>query len=141
MTVSEFKSKSNPNPTQADGSFHWSCLKPRPTSLILDYAEGKDPNIEYWQNEIFTEISSSDGVINYFNDFENQYVLILQRGVDPYSPLYENTYSLGNIFGFSNINSIKITTNTRLNIPIQPTQNYSIQEVKNANEVLFDSTF
>lgn len=144
MTISEFKNKNKNksiNPGN-DVSFMWECLKPRSTQLFIDYAEGKDPNTFQWQNEIFSKISSGDdGVINYFNEFENQYVLILQRGVDPYSPLYENTYSLGNIFGFSDINSIKITTNARLNIPIQPTQNYSIQEISNANEVLFDSYF
>ena len=144
MTISEFKNK-NKNKSENPGndvSFMWECLKPRSTQLFIDHAEGKDPNTFYWENHIFSEVASGDdGVINYFNDFENQYVLILQRGVDPYSPLYENTYSLGNIFGFSDIDAIKITTNARLNIPIQPTQNYSIQEISNANEVLFDSYF
>ena len=147
MTVSEFNEKSN-KLQNVSGSFANSCLKSESTELIFDYdLEGilnlqeKKFRMLIWQNDIFRTIATSKGVIEYFNDFENQYVLILQRGVDPYSPLYENTYSLGNIFGFSDINSIKITTNARLNIPIQPTQNYSIQEISNANEVLFDSYF
>ena len=55
-----------------------------------------------------------------FNNFDNQYVLILQRGVDPYSPKYQNKYNLGLIFG-STIDDPKyiITASTKLNIPIQ----------------------
>ena len=55
-----------------------------------------------------------------FSDIENQYILILQRGVDPYSPKYTNEYRLGRIFG-KNIDDsdLIITAQTRLNIPIQ----------------------
>jgi hypothetical protein len=55
-----------------------------------------------------------------FSDIENQYILILQRGVDPYSPKYVNEYRLGRIFG-KNIddNEFTFTAQTRLNIPIQ----------------------
>jgi hypothetical protein len=141
MTVSEFKSKSNQNSTLADGSFNWQCLRPRSTELIFDFAEGKNPNLSRWQDEIFSEISKNDGIINYFNDIDNQYVLILQRGVDPYSPLYENTYNLGKIFGFANTNQISIKTNTRLNIPIQPLETYSVQQTNVSNEIMFDSYF
>lgn len=55
-----------------------------------------------------------------FSDIENQYILILQRGVDPYSPKYTNEYRLGSIFG-KNIDDSELTftAQTRLNIPIQ----------------------
>jgi hypothetical protein len=58
--------------------------------------------------------------LNAFSDIENQYILILQRGVDPYSPKYTNEYRLGRIFG-KNIDDtgLTITAQTRLNIPIQ----------------------
>jgi len=58
--------------------------------------------------------------IDYYNDIGDQYILILQRGVDPYSPKYVNKYGLGVIFG-STIDDPKfiVTGNTRTNIPIQ----------------------
>lgn len=60
----------------------------------------------------------------YFEGFMNQYVLILQRGVDPYSPLFENKYNLGVLFG-SNYNnqSFDFKVKTRINVPIQPRYN------------------
>jgi hypothetical protein len=62
-----------------------------------------------------------------FSDIENQYILILQRGVDPYSPKYTNEYRLGRLFG-KNIDDtdLTITAQTRLNIPIQKLTQTSI---------------
>jgi hypothetical protein len=59
---------------------------------------------------------------DYFNDFENQYVTILQRGVDPYSPLYVNKFGVGKLFGFTdnNVAGLTFTASTRINTPIQP---------------------
>jgi hypothetical protein len=54
-----------------------------------------------------------------FENFDQQYILILQRGVDPYSPLYKNKYGIGKILGLPNEDDIQVVTNTRLNIPIQ----------------------
>ena len=58
--------------------------------------------------------------LSVLENVDNQYVLILQRGVDPYSPMYENEYKLGRLFG-KNIDdpNLTITASTRLNIPIQ----------------------
>jgi hypothetical protein len=58
--------------------------------------------------------------LSVFDDIDNQYILILQRGVDPYSPKYTNEYKLGRIFG-KNIDdsNFTITAQTRTNIPIQ----------------------
>ena len=61
-----------------------------------------------------------------FNDFENQYVTILQRGVDPYSPLYVNKFGVGKLFGFTDNNDITFTATTRINTPIQPLPNGGI---------------
>ncbi len=62
-----------------------------------------------------------------FSDIENQFILILQRGVDPYSPKYTNEYRLGRLFG-KNIDDedLTITAQTRLNIPIQKLTQTSI---------------
>lgn len=56
----------------------------------------------------------------FFEAGEDQYILVLQRGVDPYSPKYVNEYSIGEIFG-TNENDVNwtFTAETRLNIPIQ----------------------
>lgn len=81
---------------------------------------------------------------DYFEDFNNQYILILQRGVDPYSPKYTNEYSVGAIFG-STINDPKFTftAQTRLNIPIQKLVNntISVQSFANQNEIFYQSYF
>jgi hypothetical protein len=81
---------------------------------------------------------------DYFDDFNNQYILILQRGVDPYSPKYANEYKLGSIFG-STIDDPKFTftAQTRLNIPIQKLTNNSItvQSFANQSEIFYQSYF
>lgn len=78
-----------------------------------------------------------------YDDFENQYVVILQRGVDPYSPKFNNKYNLGLIFG-STIDDPKyvITATTKLNIPIQKlaTSSISVQRF-NQNEMFYPSYF
>lgn len=63
-------------------------------------------------------------IANFFEEFQSQYVLILQRGVDPYSPLLNNKYNLGVLFG-SNYNdpNFDFTIQSRVNVPIQPKQN------------------
>jgi hypothetical protein len=46
-------------------------------------------------------------------------VIILNRGVDPYTDKIEIEYGLGRLFGFTNELDRKITTKCRMNIPIQ----------------------
>jgi len=65
-------------------------------------------------------------LLDTFENIENQYILILQRGVDPYSPKYVNEFNVGPIFGSSvNNQSFTFTAETRLNIPIQKLNNSS----------------
>jgi len=75
------------------------------------------------------------------DNVENKYILILQRGVDPYSPKYVNEYKIGNILGL-NTGDIVFTANTRINIPIQKLDfsNRSVQEF-NQNEMFYPSYF
>lgn len=78
-----------------------------------------------------------------FSDIENQYILILQRGVDPYSPKYTNEYRLGRLFG-KNIDDtdLTITAQTRLNIPIQKLTQTSISvQPFNQNGMFYPSYF
>ena len=63
----------------------------------------------------------------YFQGGGEQYILVLQRGVDPYSPKYVNEYSLGNLFGTTEFDSNwTITASTRINIPIQKLNTSSV---------------
>ena len=80
---------------------------------------------------------------NFFQDFDNQYVLILQRGVDPYSPKFTNRYNLGTLFGSTTDDSnYSITASTRMNIPIQKLVSSS-KTVQNYNqaEITYPSYF
>ena len=78
-----------------------------------------------------------------FESFDEKYILILQRGVDPYSPLYSNKYGLGKLFGFSDEEALTITANTRLNIPIQklPNSTTSVQKFNSQNDIFYPSHF
>ena len=58
--------------------------------------------------------------LDQYDGFGNQFILILQRGVDPYSPLFENEYKLGKIFGKDiDDNTLTVSVQTRINVPIQ----------------------
>ena len=73
-------------------------------------------------------------------DFKEQKILILQRGVDPYSPKYTNQYGIGKILGYPNEDDVIITGNTRLNIPIQalPTSSpISVQNHRVESQIFF----
>ena len=91
-----------------------------------------------WKYDQTYNLNPSD----YFEDFENQYILILQRGVDPYSPKYRNVYSLGNLFN-KLTDDIVITADTRLNIPIQKLKLNSLTTVQgfNINDSYYESYF
>lgn len=81
--------------------------------------------------------------INFVEDLENQYILVLQRGVDPYSPKYVQRYQLGNLFGTSESDpNFSFTATTRLNIPIQidSSPTISVQEY-NQTQMYFKSYF
>jgi hypothetical protein len=78
-----------------------------------------------------------------FADFSGQTITIIQRGVDPYSPLYQNQYGIGKILGLQHENDYIITASTRLNIPIQPITSggLAIQQHNNQNNIFYPSYF
>ena len=79
-----------------------------------------------------------------FSEFENQKVLILQRGVDPYSPLMINKYGIGKILGYPMEDDVTFTAMTRMNIPIQalPSTNViSVQNHSSQNNICYSSYF
>jgi hypothetical protein len=60
--------------------------------------------------------------IQYVEDYENLCVLILNRGVDPYTPKVPIKYGLGILFGYSGVNAtedITVQGEYHMNIPIQ----------------------
>lgn len=81
--------------------------------------------------------------IDMIEDISEQYVLVLQRGVDPYSPKYQTKYQLGNLFGTGESDpNFTFTAATRLNIPIQKNSNTSLSiQAYNQNEMFFQSYF
>jgi hypothetical protein len=78
-----------------------------------------------------------------FDSFDSQYILILQRGVDPYSPKYINKFGLGKIFGYPTEDAIVVTGQTRLNIPIQKltSNSASVQLFNNQSNIFYPSHF
>ena len=99
-----------------------------------------------WYRDIFPSSTWEANILNpfsykdFFEDFGNQYVTILQRGVDPYSPLYANEYGVGKLFGFTSNDAITFTASTRINTPIQPlpiTATTSVQDFQGGQTAIF----
>lgn len=81
--------------------------------------------------------------IEFFDGIQDQYILVLQRGVDPYSPRYIQQYQIGNLFGTSETDPrFTFTAATKLNIPIQvdSSPSISVQEY-NQSQMYFRSYF
>lgn len=91
------------------------------------------------------ELSREYSMSEVFRDFNSQYLVILQRGVDPYSPKIKNKYGLGILFGSNDPDSLTITAETRLNIPIQRLNSTSMSvqpiTVNGQSEIFYPSHF
>lgn len=91
------------------------------------------------------EVSREYSMSEVFKDFNQQYLVILQRGVDPYSPKIVNKYGLGHLFGSSNADAITVTAETRVNIPIQKLNSTSMSvqpfTVNGQSEIFYPSHF
>ena len=88
--------------------------------------------------------SESFNPLEYFEGYTDLYVLILQRGVDPYSPKYMNEYGIGKLLGLANEEDFIINVETRLNIPIQAlsgTYPITVQSFSNQDEIYYQSYF
>jgi len=80
--------------------------------------------------------------VDYLEGIGSQYILILQRGVDPYSPLYNNEYRLGTLFGVAEDDEkFTFTAATRLNIPIQKIMSPSKMQDYNQGSMYYQSYF
>ena len=101
--------------------------------------------IQTWGNTL--EVTPEYKISDLFEGFENQYLTILQRGVDPYSPLYPNKFDLNVLMGYpmGTKSELIITGMTRLNIPIQKlnTNSMTVQPftVNGQNSIFYPSHF
>jgi hypothetical protein len=85
----------------------------RNTSLIAqDYNSTLTSGINQPYNENLRPIE-------YVKDYGELCVLILNRGVDPFTPKVPISYGLGRLFGYSGESQITVTGNYRMNVPIQ----------------------
>jgi hypothetical protein len=131
ITVSDFIQLSSTSNVQNFSSILLSCSN---VSVYRGTTRRNSPR----RFEFSTNICTKD----VFTEFDSQYVVIFQRGVDPYSPIIPNKYGLGKLFGFNDEDSITITATTRLNVPIQPIQSgLAIQQHNNQNNIFFPSYF
>ena len=97
-------------------------------------------------NVAWVPTGNSDAInpLEFYQEYDTQYILILQRGVDPYSPKYENKYGIGKILGLPNENDVVVTATTRLNIPIQPLSpayTTTVQQHTNQTYINYQSYF
>ena len=135
ITVSDAAKIWNSGTTQSFGNILYS---PSQTGRYV-YVNGTFFRSSRWDLETTETISP----YTYFEGGDSQYILVLQRGVDPYSPKYTNEYSLGTLFGTSEYDpNWTFTANTRLNIPIQKV-NHSSPTVQNytQDEMFYQSYF
>jgi hypothetical protein len=139
-------------PNLGGGTSFWSTLNADNKILTLKYFNGDNgdgyvpvnyPNYDRVNNSQIPNAIYSIPTSN-FMDYETQKVLILQRGVDPYSPLMMNKYGIGKILGQVNEDDVTFTAMTRMNIPIQslPSGNgISVQNHGNQNNISYSSYF
>jgi hypothetical protein len=124
----------------SSGGFYEGVL--RQNSIIENY---ELQIIGYPSGARTLESTVSLNPTDYMEGFTDQVILVLQRGVDPYSPLLNNKYSIGTLFG-TDENDVNwtFTASTRLNVPIQKIPNgspTSIQQHNNQNNIYFQSHF
>lgn len=126
--------------TVADASKIWNASSNQKFPNILTAPHTMISRMKNDLN-IFFSISLDTSPLDVFEGISQQYLLILQRGVDPYSPKFSNEYQIGNIFGMTDTD-VTITASTRLNIPIQalPNPNVSVQRMTQT-ETFYPSYF
>jgi hypothetical protein len=84
-----------------------------PTLMAIEETEGRVSNrLNEAENQIIN-------CLDFIEDVQNMCVLILNRGVDPYTPKVKISYGLGRLFGNTSYNSKTVTGLYHMNIPIQ----------------------
>ena len=107
----------------------------------FEYSYGGSPAGWYRSNRPAIKLNP----LEVFNNYENQTILILQRGVDPYSPKYINEYDVSILFGKPlGSPGFTITASTRINTPIQaqsPSSPVSMPPLNSQTDFSFYSNF
>jgi len=127
------------------GSFNSQCGTTLPNSLNKKYFRNKttffqifnniNGKFDYARGSIYTPNcpESIQGYVNpdtqigvysldsmiYVRNSNDNYVVILNRGVDPYTSKIPIEYGLGKLFGYTSESAVKISGYYRMNIPIQ----------------------
>ena len=146
-----------PGSTGTTGPSFWKTLNANNTLGTFQYVQGSGNefgyspltypdyvpidmgNLSQIPQSVFYNLPTSS-----FVEYETQKILILQRGVDPYSPLMVNRYGIGRILGYSSEDAVTFTAMTRMNIPIQalpPSNGVSVQKHNNQNNICYSSYF
>ena len=76
-------------------------------------------NVLYKGKRQFQQSPIIENPLEGIDNYENQVIVFLSRGVDPYSSRVMTKYGLGRLFGYVNEDTIQVTGMTKLNIPIQ----------------------
>lgn len=104
-------------------------------TIIDEYRGGTFPSSSTNVAWTGTGYNSVINPLEFYQNYDTQYILILQRGVDPYSPKYKNKYGIGKLLGLPNEDDVVVNVSTRLNIPIQPLNPiYSTSVQKHTNQ-------
>ena len=90
-----------------------------PNTLRSRYLNN-DMKFNYFvNNSAFINLVKNFNPLTSLTDYEQQTIVFLSRGVDPYSSRVMIQYGLGRLFGYANEDSVIVTGMTKLNIPIQ----------------------
>jgi hypothetical protein len=109
MTYNQFSGQCNPSSSPDSLNNRYIAN----TTLIgQNYTQGQPFSVNTRDNVSLTPLT-------FIKDYENICVLILNRGVDPYTPKVPISYELGRLFGHTNYNSVSISGDYHMNIPIQ----------------------
>jgi hypothetical protein len=104
MTVAQFNSQS---PSYTQGTFPTEYLNHRVRYTYDNYSNNSNES-QSWLS-LGTQCEQWDKIS----------IIILVRGVDPYTDRQETTYGLGRLFGYTNHNQVQITGKFKLNYPIR----------------------
>jgi hypothetical protein len=121
MTYNSFTGLTNQpgNPNYTAGQVLTNSLNSRYLDndmlISIHYKRGDDNNADTHTNDYNLLVNPLRGL----EEYRNQVVVILTRGVDPYSTRVQTRFDLGRIFGFTNPTRVSVTGNYKLNIPIQ----------------------
>ena len=87
------------------------------TRFFKSFNRDRDNNYNGYTGAINTSLSLRS--IQFVRDAAQNYVVILNRGVDPYTSKIDIEYGLGKLFGYNSENGVTIKGSYRMNIPIQ----------------------